>query len=533
MSESKGNESDGTQLRPQPPEADGTQLRTHLPEADGTRLRTQLPDADGTQLRTQVHETGGTPSRTKLHPSEGTQLRTAVHGTSLRETRALTQAPYDTAAETELSTSVEEMTMFELAQPPVALSTGSVIKGRFMLEQQIGRGGMGLVFAAIDRRKQEARDPNPRIAIKVLYGDFQRHQNSLMALQREARKAQTLAHPNVVTVFDFDRDGPTVFMTMELLRGRSLDAMIREARGTGIGRKAALPIIRGIAEGLAYAHRKGIVHSDLKPGNVFVLEDGTPKLLDFGIARAVPSATAEKDVFDAGSLGAYTEPYATQEMVEGADPHPADDVYALGLIACELLAGEHPYSRNSAPKARSLGLKPRIPKDLTRRECRVIEAALAFERSKRPKDAAEFLAQFFGVTRLQKTMVAAVATLTVVTAVFAYRDYRESTPTVAFEDLPAETQQQFNEAISVGDTSWNFYEQDRNPVALYDAVDAYADAYRLHPRNRKATRGLTRAADALLEEVAQTPEERKELATKLIERSEWLAKYEPVVDAAR
>jgi serine/threonine protein kinase len=484
-------------------------------ESDGTRLRAQLPGPDGTRLR----ET------------------TEVHGTQLRDSRTRAHTNRDTAArddsETELSTDHEDMTVFELAQPPVALSTGSVIKGRFVLENQLGRGGMGLVFAAIDRRKQEARDPNPRIAMKVLYGDFQRHQDSLMALQREARKAQTLAHPNVVTVFDFDRDGPTVFMTMELLRGRSLDVVIREVRGTGVGRKAALPIIRGVAEGLAYAHRKGIVHSDLKPGNVFVLEDGTPKLLDFGIARAVPSATAEKDVFDAGSLGAYTEPYATQEMVDGADPHPADDVYALALIACELLAGEHPYLRNSAPKARSLGLKPRIPKELTRRECRVLEAALAFDRAKRPKDAAEFLSQFFGVTRLQKTMVAAVATLTVLTAVFAYRDYRETNPTIAFEDLAPETQQQFTEAISVGDISWGFYERDRNVVALYDAVDAYAEAYQLHPRNRKATRGLTKSADALLEEVAQTPEQRKELATRLMQKSELLAKYEPVVEAAR
>jgi len=510
MSESQGNESGN--------ESDGTQLRT--------QLRTQQLDeaAEGTKLRPQPDA------------PDGTRMRTAVHGTQLPETRAVAK-PADTVihddAATELSTSHEDMTVFELAQPPVALSKGSVIKGRFLLEHQIGRGGMGLVFSAIDRRKQEARDPNPRIAIKVLYGDFQRHQDSLMALQREARKAQTLAHPNVVTVFDFDRDGPTVFITMELLRGRSLDTVIREVRGTGVGRDAALPIIRGIAEGLAYAHRKGIVHLDLKPGNVFVLEDGTPKLLDFGIARAVPSATAEKDVFDAGSLGAYTEPYATQEMVDGADPHPADDVYALALIACELLAGEHPYLRNSAPKARSLGLKPRIPKELTRRECRVLEAALAFDRAKRPKDAAEFLSQFFGVTRLQKTMVAAVVTLAVLAGFFAYRDYRESSPTVAFEDLAPATQQQFTEAMSVGDASWGFYERDRNVVALYDAVDAYADAYRLHPRNRQATRALTKAADALLEDVAQTPEQRKELAAGLIQKSELLAKYEPVVEAAR
>ncbi len=247
----------------------------------------------------------------------------------------------------------------------------------------------------------------------------------------------------------------------------------------------------------------------------------------------MPSATAEKDVFDAGSLGAYTEPYATQEMVEGADPHPADDVYALALIACELIAGEHPYLRNSAAKARSLGLKPRIPKELTRRECRVIEGALAFERSKRPKDAAAFVSQLFGVTRLQKTMVAAVALLTVATGVFAYRDYRQSGPTIAFEELAPEIQQQFTEAMAAGDASWGFYEHDGNVVGLYDAVDAYADAYQLHPRNRKATRGLTRVADAFLEDVAQTPEQRKELAKVLIQESEWLAKYEPVVEAAR
>src|SRR3989337_566525 len=201
-------------------------------ERDGTRLRTQLRGSDGTRLR----ET------------------TEVHGTQLRDSRTRAPTNRDTAArddsETGLSTDPGDMTFFELAQPPVALSTGSVIKGRFVLENQLGRGGMGLVFAAIDRRKQEARDPNPRIAMKVLYGDFQRHQDSLMALQREARKAQTLAHPNVVTVFDFDRDGPTVFMTMELLRGRSLDVVIREVRGTGVGRTAAMPIIRGVAEGL-------------------------------------------------------------------------------------------------------------------------------------------------------------------------------------------------------------------------------------------------------------------------------------------
>lgn len=504
------------------------------PEA--TRLR-KLPDA--TQLReppdaTQLRESPDATLAKTIAASEQTQMRTTAHDTALRETKSFAAPDSErTAATSEPTGFYDDMTLFELAQPAAQLVPGSVVKGRFLLEHQIGRGGMGVVFAAIDRRKKEARDPNPRIAIKILHGDFQRHHHALIALQREARKAQSLAHPNVVTVFDFDRDGPTVFMTMELLRGRSLDTVTREARGTGIGRKAAMPIIRGIAEGLAYAHRKGIVHSDLKPGNVFLVEDGTPKLLDFGIARAVPSANVEHDTFDAGSLGAYTESYATQEMIEGSDPHTADDVYALGLIACELLAGEHPYGRNSAEKARSLGLKPRLPKELTRREARVLEAALAFDRSKRPKDAAEFLSQFFGARRLQKQLVAAIVVLAVLVGGLAYRNYTQSGPTVAFEDLSPVTQEQFTAAMSVGDTSWDFYERERNVVALYDAVDAYADAYRLHPRNRRATRALIRAADALLENVAKTPEQRKELAEGLMQKSELLAKYEPVVEAAR
>jgi len=454
-----------------------------------------------------MNESAQDPDDRLLHGADGTRLR-EPDATLMR--RGATVEPSHAAA----------------------LTPGAVIKGRFHLEQQIGRGGMGLVFAAIDRRKQEARDPNPHIAIKVLNRDFQQHQDALIALQREARKSQSLAHPNVATVFDFDRDGATVFMTMELLRGRSLDVVIREARGTGMDRKAAIPIIRGIAEGLAYAHRKGIVHSDLKPGNVFLLDDGTPKLLDFGIARAVPSANAEHDTFDAGSLGAYTESYATQEMVEGADPHPADDVYALGLIACELLNGEHPYKRNGAAKARSLGLKPEIPKELTRRERRVLEAALAFDRSQRPKDAGEFLSRFFGATRLRKLSIAAMALLAVIVGLLAYRDYRQSSPAMAFEDLPTITQQQFTAAMSAGDASWSYFERDRNVMALYDAVDAYSDAYRLHPRNRGATSALIRAADALLEAASKTPEYRKEVAAGLMQKSELLTKYEPVVDAA-
>jgi serine/threonine protein kinase len=414
------------------------------------------------------------------------------------------------------------------------LATGAVLKERFVLEAMIGRGGMGIVFSAQDRRKQEALDPNPRVAIKILNADFRGEPQALMALQREAQKAQSLAHPNVATVFDFDRDGATVFMTMELLHGRSVETVIRDAHGRGVGRDAALPIIRGIAEGLAYAHRKGIVHSDLKPANVFLLEDGTPKILDFGIARAVPSTAAAqgpRDVFDAGSLGAYTAAYATQEMIDGADPHPAHDLYALGLIAYELLTGRHPFERHGVAKARELGLKAEPIKGLKRREWRALERCLAFDEAVRPRDAAEFIRLFFGVTRLQKSLLAAVFALVLVSGYLWYQHYIETGPVVPFRDLPQATQQELRNTLMDADREWDFYQKDGNTFALWSAVDQYADAYRLHPRNRKAVKGLEKAADALLDRARTDPQMRGEVAKALAEKNEYLAKYEPVVDA--
>src|SRR6185312_12459404 len=126
------------------------------------------------------------------------------------------------------------------------LGAGSVVKDRFVLEEELGRGGMGIVFKARDLRKEEAQDRNPYVALKVLNEEFKRHPESLKALQRESRKAQHLAHPNVVTVYDFDRDGANVFMVMELLEGRSLDRLIRKSEDSGVGNQMALRLTRDL-----------------------------------------------------------------------------------------------------------------------------------------------------------------------------------------------------------------------------------------------------------------------------------------------
>jgi hypothetical protein len=414
-----------------------------------------------------------------------------------------------------------------------ALAPGVVLKERFVLDAVLGKGGMGVVFRALDRRKQEARDPSPRVALKVLNADFERHPQAFIALQREARKAQSLAHPNVATVFDFDRDGDTVYMTMELLQGRSLDAIAREARGKGVGRETALAIIRGIAEGLAYAHRKGIVHSDLKPANVYITQDGAPKILDFGIARAtVDSPSDDDDAFDAGALGAYTEAYATEEMVRGVDPHPADDMYALGLIAYELLTGRHPYQRHSAPSARKLGLKPDPLRGLKRRQARALERCLSFERKVRPQDAGEFLKAFRGVTGLQKATLSAAAALTLALGYASYRNYVEAGPATPFAALSAAQQSEFLANMTEGDRAWASYEREGASYWLQPALEHYANAYDLHPRNRDAVAALNRVARAALSSAPEA-DERRRLARELLQQSPHFSKYAPVAEAAQ
>ena len=273
-------------------------------------------------------------------------------------------------------------------------AVGSMLKGRFHLEKEIGRGGMGVVFLARDERKVEARDRDPYVAVKVLNDEFRRHPDSLIALQRESRRSQSLAHDNIVRVYDFDKDRTIVFMTMEYVDGSDLKALIREQAYNGMPLERARPLIEGMAWALKRAHAAGVVHSDFKPGNVMVTRDGVPKVFDFGIARAgkhMGDQVGEQTVFDAGTLGALTPAYASLEMIQGKEPTPSDDIYALGCVTFELLTGKHPFDKVSAEVAMKEGRKPPPVAGLTKRQYQTLCDAVAFTHEKRLQNAAELI----------------------------------------------------------------------------------------------------------------------------------------------
>ena len=326
-------------------------------------------------------------------------------------------------------------------EPERMKGVGETLNGRFVLEECVGFGGMGTVYKALDLRKLEASDRNPYIAIKVLNVQFRGHPKSLIALQREARKAQALAHPNIVSVYDFDRDGPMVYLTMEYLQGKPLSQVLRAPGFSGMPYADVLPIVTGMGNALAYAHGRGFVHCDFKPGNVIVTDAGVVKVIDFGIARVFQKTETDADatVFDPGSLGALTPAYASPEMLERRDPDPRDDIYALACITYELLTGHHPFNRLSSAQARGAAMKPPRPPNLGRAQWQALRCALSLEREERTPTVARFLADFgAGGVKPRYSLVAAAGAALVAVGALAVAgwNYLGRTPATVPSPVP-------------------------------------------------------------------------------------------------
>ncbi len=261
----------------------------------------------------------------------------------------------------------------------------------YRIEDKLGQGGMGEVYRARDTRLD--RD----VALKVLSGKLAGNPTSLQRFRLEAQAVAAINHPNIVTIHAVEQDGDTHFLTMELVRGRSLDRLV-ERGGLPIDRllQLALPI----ADGLAAAHERGITHRDLKPANIMLGDDGRVRILDFGLAKLEQAATGAEDrtrttplTFEGAIVG--TIPYMSPEQVEGKPLDPRTDIFSLGVLLYELATGDRPFRGGTQPALMSSILRDVPPQivalraDLPRHLGRIVQRCLEKEPQSRYRSATD------------------------------------------------------------------------------------------------------------------------------------------------
>ncbi len=281
----------------------------------------------------------------------------------------------------------------ETLRPPTAddrVQVGSVLRDRFLLQERISGGSMGVVYKALDRRLAEAGSKEPWVAIKILSPQLSQSAPALRALQQEAAKGRCLTHPGIVRFIDLDRDDDLYFIVMEWLEGRTLADILDSPDGKNISDERALDIARQVGKALDYAHKCGIVHADVKPGNVMILPNGNARLFDFGIARVV-QAQARISQFDPGVLNAITPEYSSMQVLTGDEPVPSDDIFSLACLLYRLIAGYRVFGPRNAAEAAEEGMKPQRLKSLPEDQWRALKKAISFSRVTRFETMHEFL----------------------------------------------------------------------------------------------------------------------------------------------
>lgn len=272
---------------------------------------------------------------------------------------------------------------------------GSVLRDRFLLQERIAGGSMGVVYKALDRRLAEVDGVDPWVAIKVLTPQLARNAQALRALQQEAAKGRCLLHPNIVRFLDFDRDEDLYFIVMEWLDGKSLGSILDDSGSKKIDKETALDVVKQVAKALDYAHRLGVVHADVKPGNILVSPDGEIKLFDFGAARVRQKRLEGQANSDAGEPGAVAPAYSSMQVLTGEEPVAADDVFSLGCLMYRLVAGYRVFGPRNAAEAADTGMEPQRPQGLNDTEWHALRKALSYSRVSRfasPKEFIEALA---------------------------------------------------------------------------------------------------------------------------------------------
>jgi serine/threonine-protein kinase len=259
-----------------------------------------------------------------------------------------------------------------------------LLNKRYRLLSPIGAGGMAVVYKAQDLALGRL------VAIKILREPLTNDPEFLARFQQEARSAANLAHPNIVTVHDFGRDGGRNYIVMEYVEGKDLKSLIKEGGPFKVDR--ALDLTIQICAGIGYAHRAGLVHCDVKPQNILVTADGRVKVTDFGIARALATLQPGETTDVVWGSPQYYSP----EQAAGEMPTPSSDVYSIGVVVYEMLAGRLPFVASTSQALAMMHLRdepprlslfnPALPETLER----IVHKVLAKEPSARYRTADQF-----------------------------------------------------------------------------------------------------------------------------------------------
>ncbi len=210
-----------------------------------------------------------------------------------------------------------------------------VYSGRYEITHLVARGGMAQVYRAVDRQLDRP------VALKVLFPELSVDKTFVERFRREAQAAANLSHPNIVPVFDWGEDDGSYFIVMEYVDGRALSAVLKDPEP--LPPRQIANIGAGVAAALAFAHRHGVIHRDVKPGNVLITPEGEVKVTDFGIARAV---NTEESLTQTGAVMG-TAAYFSPEQAEGKGVDARSDIYSLGVVLYEMAVGKPPFTGDS------------------------------------------------------------------------------------------------------------------------------------------------------------------------------------------